>query len=140
MFYLARASNAYCKSTLRLVMLMIYNTFSALYKESWQSMKREWRQGNILPRVRRELRELKKWIKFNNGIETETKLQMHFLQLDALLWHPNADKFERVLQCLFQNNIFIYCVNLLFTSETQKPFNGYWLTSFHSTSILDKIV
>lgn len=42
---------------------------------------------------------------------------MHFLQLHTLLWHTSADKSEGVLQCLFQNNIFIHCIPLLFSSE-----------------------
>lgn len=78
MVYLGRASNVYCTSTFRLVILMICNTFSTLYKEGWQSMKRKWRQGKVSPKDRTELKELEKrnWIKFS----------------DEAMWYQKWDK------------------------------------------------
>ena len=90
MIYLTRANNVYCTNTLRLVILMIRNTFSTLYKEGWQSMKREWRQGKVSPKARTELKEPKKEIESNLvmkvcGIKTETRVKMYLLWLHALL-------------------------------------------------------
>lgn len=144
MVYLARTSNAYCKSVLRLVMLMIYNTFSALYKESWQSMKREWRQGNILPRVRTELRELKKWIKFKNEdtwYQNWDKIINAFFTTWCFtltywcwqIWKSTSVSIsEQYFHSLYSSSVYI--------RNPDRPLKSYWPTFFYGTSMLDKMV
>lgn len=79
MVYLAKASNVYCTGTLRLVILMICNTFSTLYREVWQTMKRQWRQGKVSPKARTELTELKKEIESNLAMKLcDMKLRQEY--------------------------------------------------------------
>lgn len=110
---LARANNVHFTSPLRLVILMNCNTFSTLYKEGWQSMKREWRQKKVLPIAETELNQIWWWSYVFSDLRQQYKCICYgFMLFSEILMLTNLKEyFSFYYKTIFSFIVLLSCLH-----------------------------